>query len=404
MNFRIFYNQDMGGGGSPASSGSQGGGSAAPASPSAGSSAPSAAQNFASQLRQVVSQPSQESQPASDGKKTGADATAPEGDTETLPTDDQGTTDDGDGDSTPPEGKGPEDGWSPEELKALKAHGLDTMSFSPEAKKLYESNRELRAQFDKVSASNANAIQESEGFRQAVYAAANGDPKVLQDMYGIDLKLNQRTPDTILQDMQKQADGYRSLLQAQIDQAEQAGDVAGAQAILRAGNAILGQIDAEAKVILDEKKWQEREAGILQKAGKVPDKQNAFATLKGKAETHLTALTQEDPDAPKWFKEIEDSTKPGGALRALGIDLPRAYGTNLHTAREMNKIGKALATLKNMPQILNDNRKKWEAEYERKKSFGGTNGKTGGSRGSASGDNQTIARLQSTFSTMARGR
>ncbi len=404
MKIRILYNQDMGnGGGTPAPS-SPAPAAAAPAAQGSGSSNPQ--ESFASALRDIAgaeTKSTQQSQPASDGNQAAPESKGAEGDLEGRITDDQGTT--ADGEVTDPEGKGAENKWSEDDQTFLKAQGLDSLPWSSEVQKIVKSGRELRSQYDRVSQSNSNAISQAEVMRQAVYKAANGDPEALQKAFGVDLQLDRRTPESRMKEIHSDAQEFKSTLEGVLAQLEQEGNQAAAQGVVQAWNAIASKLDGRANVIKTEEDWQKREADWLRKAGKNPDPKDAFSTMKGNAEKHLAMLTQEDKDASLWFKAIEDETKPGGALAALNIDLPRAYGTSPQVARFMNQIGKSLATLKNMPQILAAERKRAEADFERKQSQGGPRGSTtGGSARGSQNANPVIASLEGMFAQASQGR
>lgn len=401
MKIRILYNQEMAGGGatpSPAPSSSPAPAAAAPAASSAGGSTPSTAatpyERFQEQLTGLRLDADKPSQPASDGKQTDGQASPAEGDASGENTDDQGTTGQPDGDSTDGEAKGAANGWSEDELKTLKAHGLDDMPFHPSAKKLLDSSRELRAQADRVSASNANAITEAETLRQAVYAAAHGDPKMLQDIIGNEVNLKSTGPDEVLNEIKGYHSAQRDILQGIITDLEGRGQMDAAQALLDAGNRVLSFWDKKAQVVMREKERAEDRTRLMKEFGKTSDPGEAYKALSGKAKENLAAITAEDAEAAKYYTEIEEATKDGGPLRAMGITLARAFGSNLHTAKYFIQVGKALHVLKNQPQILNDSRKKWEADYERKKALGGPRGSTtGGSSGGKTATDAAISNL-----------
>lgn len=400
MNLRILYNQDAGNGGGgtpPAATGSPASGAAAPASASQGSTTP--AQNFAMQLREIAGgKPQQQTQPASDGNETDPPASGTEGVTDGHATDDHSTTA-ADG-VTPTDGKGAEGKWSEDDQKFLEAQGFKNLEWSDELQKLVKSTRELRSNHDRLSGSNANAISQIETVKRAAYS---GDLKALQDALGVDLQINRRTPDDILQEIHKDATEYQATMQDVLDEFLKQGNQEAANAVVKAWNAIAAKLDSRANIVVEEKKWKERESQFLQKAGKTSDPKDAYKAAGEKATNNLAALAQEDPQASQWFKAIEEATKPGGELAALNIDLARAYGTSLQTARFFNKVGKALITLQTMPQILAAERTRAEADYERKKAAGGPRGSTtGGSARGQTSNNPVMANLQNLMSSAAQ--
>ncbi len=403
MKLRINYDPGMEGGGAggnitPAPASSPAPSSAAPQEGGSGSSDP--AKNFALQLRQITSaKTAQASQPASDGKETGGQAGQPEGDAGGVPADDQGTTADGEG-LTDPEGKGAENKWSPDDEAYLKAHGLEGIAFNSESAKLVKSSRELRAQFDRVSQSNSNQTEEVENMRRAAYALANGDLDSFQKTFGVDLMLDRRTPDDRIKEIETDSTEFKSVFQDLLNQFSKAGDEGSAQVVIKAWNGLLGVLEGRAKVYQDEKTWKEREKDWLAKAGKGPaNPKDTYKALSDSAEKNLAMLAQEDKDAPLWFKAIEKETQNGGALRALNLDLAKIYGQNPNAARWFSKAAKALSTLENMPKILADERRRAEADYERKRTQGGPRGTTtGGSNRGGGNQNPVIANLQSAMS------
>lgn len=348
---------------------------------------------FAESLSKLDASPSQASQPSDGGNKAPASDNADEGDAGKGDSGDQGTTADAAADSTAkpePQGADPKDKWSPEEEAQLKAHKWDTLPFSAEARALLKSNQSLRTEFDRVSGSNASAISEVEGIRTALYA---GDAKKLQELTGVDLKLDQRTPDVMIDELQKEHGRIREVLHRHISKLEAKGRVEEAEMLFEAGNEILDAYNVRAKVLQDEKTWQDRESKLMKKVGKAEEPQDGYRRLSEKAQTNLAALTQEDPNAPKYLKTLEDATKAGGALRAINVDLARAFGTNLQTARFMLQVAKGLHIAKEMPSILASEKKKWEADHARKKAAGGTPG-SAGKDGSAPSEDTTISHLR----------
>ena len=359
--------------------------------------------NFALQLRQIASaKTANASQPASDGKEAGSQAGQPEGDASGKEAVDPGTTADGEG-LTGSEGKGADTKWSPDEEAYLKAHGLEGLAFNSEAAKLVKSSRELRSQYDRVSQSNSNQTEEVENMRRAAYALANGDLDSFQKTFGVDLMLDRRTPDDRIKEIETDSNEFKTVFQSLLSRYSEAGDEAGAKAVVKAWNGLLGVLEGRAKVFEDEKTWKKRESEFLAKAGKALNPKDAYKSLSDAAEKNLAMLAQEDKDAPLYFKAIEKETQAGGALRALGLDLSRIYGQNPNAARWFSKAAKALATLENMPKILADERRRAEADFERKRTQGVTRGTTtGASTRGAGNQNPVIANLQSAMSGAAR--
>lgn len=406
MKHRIYYDPgteggSAGGNGTPAPASPPASSAAAPSDGGSGGSDP--AMNFALQLRQIASaRTADPSQPASDGKETDGLAGQSEGDASGKEAVDPGTTADGES-LTGSEGKGAETKWSPDEEAYLKAHGLEGLAYNSESAKLVKSSRELRSQFDRVSQSNSNQTEEVENMRRAAYALANGDLDSFQKTFGVDLMLDRRTPDDRIKEIETDSTEFKAVFQDLLNRYSKAGDEASAQAVVKAWTGLLGVLEGRAQVFQDEKKWKQRESEFLAKAGKAPNPKDAYKSLSDAAEKNLAMLAQEDKDAPLWFKAIEKETQNGGALRALGLDLSRIYGQNPNAARWFSKAAKALATLENMPKILADERRRAEADFERKRTQGGTRGSTTGASTRAAGNqNPVIANLQNAMSGAAR--
>jgi hypothetical protein len=409
MKHRIYYDPGTEGG---SGGGAGGNGTPSPASPPApsgaapsdgGSGGSDPAMNFALQLRQIASaKTANTSQPASDGNETGGQAGPPEGDGRGNEAADPGTTADGEG-LTGSEGKGAENKWSPDEEAYLEAHGLKGLAYTSEAAKLVKSSRELRSQFDRVSQSNTNQTEEVENMRRAAYALANGDLESFQKTFGVDLMLDRRTPDDRIKEIETDSKEFKTAFEKLLNRYSKEGNEAAAHAVVEAWQGLLGVLEGRAKVFEDEKTWKQREAEFLAKAGKAPNPKDAYKSLSDAAEKNLAMLAQEDKDAPLYFKAIEKETQNGGALRALGLDLSRIYGQSPAAARWFSKAAKALATLDNMPKILADERRRAEADFERKRTQGGPRGSTtGASTRGAGNQNPVIANLQAAMSGSAR--
>lgn len=369
---RIIYRDpnSTAGGGAPAAPAN--GGSPAPASPSGAGSAPAARSgeaifsSFQTGLAKALSQKDPaSSQPPSDGKGTPPAATGDEGEDKGLSAgSDEPVTTATLEDETAPGGEQEGDdskGWNSEEQAELKAHGLDKLQFGAEGRTLLKSFREARAEKDRLATSNANVITRNSQLEAALHA---GDAKALQDM-GFDLKLDQRTPDKMIEEIEVQFNGIKETFEPLIKQlAAENPEVAGL--IRAAAQKLLKGYNDKAAIIAQEQKWQERESKLLEKVGFKPETKDHLSKLKGQAETHLTALTQLDPDAPKYFKELEAATKAGGPLHALGITLAKGYGLSKETAKIMNEIGKGLYFQRNMKTIVEGERKKWEKDRDKR--------------------------------------
>lgn len=358
------------GGGAPAAPAN--GGSAAPASPSSfGNSAPAARsgeaifQSFQEGLSKAISKKDPaSSQPPSDGKGTPPD-TGDEGeDKDQNAESDESVTTATSEDETASGGEQEGDnnkGWNSEEQAELKAHGLEKFPFGVEGRALLKSFREARAEKDRLATSNANVITRNSQLEAALHA---GDAKALQDL-GFDLKLDQRTPDKMIEEIEVQFNGIKETFEPLIKQlAAENPDVAGL--VRAAAQKVLKGYNDKAAIIAQEKQWQERENKLLEKVGFKPESKDHYTKIKGQAESNLTALTQQDPDAPKYFKELEAATRAGGALHALGISLAKGYGLSKETAKMMHEIGKGLYFQRNMKTIVEGERKKWEKDRDKR--------------------------------------
>jgi hypothetical protein len=347
------------------------GGSPAPA-PSAASPAPAAAtegakspfESFREGLAKSLAKGSQSSQPPGDGKETPPTAIGGEGEdaNQDPNSEEPGTTAEPDGETTTgEEQEGAEkDGWTEEEQAELKAHALDKLQHSAEGRALLKSFREARAEKDRVAGSNSNLTTRLGQMEAALHA---GDAKALQAL-GYDLKLDQRTPDQIVGEIEEQFNGIKDAFAPLIEELK-AENPEIARAVTRAAQKVLKGLNDKASIIEREKEKSAWQQEVLEKAGVKPDTKNAYKKLADSAEKHLTALTQQDPDAGKYYKLLEKETAPGGALHAMGITLARGYGLSPQTAKMMHEIGKGLFFHQNMKPILEGERRKWAKDRER---------------------------------------
>ncbi len=370
---RIIYRDpnSNAGGAAPAAAPAQGG-SPSPASPSSTGSAPAAKsggavfQSFQEGLAKALTKKDPaSSQPPSDGKATPAAATASEGEDEGQDVDSkEPVTTAEPGDETAPDEEQQGDdskGWTEEEQKELKAHGQDKLPFGAEARGLLKSFREARAEKDRLATSNANMVTRNS---QLEAALQSGDAKALQEL-GYDLKLDQRTPEKMIEEIEAQFNGVKDAFAPLIQQlADSNPEVAGL--IRAAAQKVLKGYNDKAAIIAKEQEKESWQSEVLEKVGHKPNTKDHFAKIKGQAETNLTALAQQDPDAPKYFKELEAATKQGGALHALGISLAKGYGLSKETAKMMNDIGKGLYFQRNMKTILEGERKKWDKDRDKR--------------------------------------
>ncbi len=375
MKIRIYRHPDSTAGGSAPANG----GSPAPASPAA-SPAPAAAsggqspfESFRQGLAKSLAKGSQTSQPPGDGNDTQPAATGGEGeDANRIPNSEEpGTTAKPEGETTPGEEQegADKDGWTEEEQAELKAHGLEKFQSSAEAKQLLKSFREARAEKDRVAGSNSNLVTRMSQMEAALHA---GDAKALQAL-GYDLKLDTRTPDQIIGEIEADFNGIKGTFEPLIKQlAAESPEVA--QLVLKATKKLLNGLEAKAAVIEREKEKASWQQEVLEKAGVKPETKNAYKTLADSAEKHLTALTQQDPDAGKYYKLLEKETAPGGALHAMGITLARGYGLSPQTAKMMHEIGKGLFFQQNMKSILEGERRKWDKDREKRAITGNPGG------------------------------
>lgn len=377
---RIIYrdpNANGGGAAAPAS-----GASTAPASPasqpataaSAGGSgeAKSAFQSFGEGLAKALSKNPDPSQPPSDGKETAAPASAAEGeDKGGAKTEEPVTTAEPEGETTPgEEEKGDEQkGWTEEEQTELKAHGLDKLAHTPEAKGLLKSFREARAEKDRLATSNSNMVTRVSDLEAALHS---GDVKALQEM-GYDLKVDQRTPDQMIGEIEGQFNEVKGAFEPVFLELQQTNPQA-AELIKRAFNKVAGKLNDRAALIAKEQEKQAWQAETLEKAGIKPSTKNGYQKLADQAETNLAKLTQQDPEAGKYYALLVDETKPGGALASLGINLATLYGKSEASAKMANRMAKGLFFEKNMKSIIDTQRKGWEKDREKRAMTHGGNG------------------------------
>lgn len=406
MNIKIYRdpNSDAGGAASAATSSE-----AASASTSAGGAvAPNASpeanpmMNFAAGLAKSLAKTPSASLPASDGKKTDAAATATEGDAGgDDDSKDPGTTADADpeaGEAEEQEGAESETEWSKEELKTLEAMKA-TLPFTPESRTVLKSLRDTRAQLDRVSASNTNAISRSQELEAALHA---GDAKALQAL-GFDLKLDQRTPDKMIEELEGEfnvlADAMKPVL-GELAKLEDGGKALGM--VKSAVQKVLNRYNDKAAVITREQERQSLKDEVLREAGVKKDAPNSYKVLSDKAKSHLQALVQEDPKANENFKLLEKYTSHGGPLHALGITLARAYGTNMETARMANKLAAGLELIegkRNVKAILTEDRRKQDKDRMKRAPTSKVGGDSGAPASSGSGIH---SRLASAMAAMAR--
>lgn len=395
---RIFRDPNSDAGGAASAASSQG---AAPAStPAGGGQAPASPgarmQSFAEGLAKSLSAKAPNpSLPAGDGKQTNAAATAIEGeDGDKDKSKDPGTTAEPEIEADPgeeQEGAEPKEEWSKEELKTLEAMKAN-LPFSAESRTVLKSLRDTRAQLDRVSASNTNAISRTQSLEAALYA---GDAKALQEM-GFDLKLDQRTPDKMIEEIEADFTLVKGSLEPLYLELKQSNPDT-ASKLKAAFDKIARTYNDRAAAIETEKEWQQRESKILEKAGVKREDPNNYKKLSEKAQSNLAALAQEDPESAKYFKFIEDETKPGGGLHALGINLARGYGSSMEAARTMNRMAKGLFFEKNMKSIIADKRKAWEKDHEKRITTRRVGGDSSAPAGSQNGTHSKLAAGMSAY-------
>lgn len=370
-------NSSTGGGIAPAS-----GASAAPASPAsapasaatsgASGEAKSPFQSFGEGLAKALSKDPQSSQPPSDGKGTPPPASGDEGEDKDhiAGTEEPVTTADS-GDETPDEeqqGDEPK-GWTEDELKDLKARGLDTLPHTPETQKLEKSFREARAEMSRLASSNSNMVSRVTDLESALHS---GDVKALQAM-GYDLKVDQRTPDMMIQEIETQFNEVKDAIEPLYMQLKKDSPEV-AELLKRAFGKVAGKYEARAAIITKEQENQALEQRVLEKAGVKPSTKNSYQKLSDQAEKNLTSITQQDPEAGKYFQLLKDLTAKDGPLGALGVNIAKLYGTSPETAKMANQIGKGLYFERNMKTIVASERKKWEKDATKRAMTHGGNG------------------------------
>lgn len=363
-------NSTAGGGNAPAN-----GGSTAPASPASspvsaastgnsGEAKTSPFESFRTGLAKALTKDPASSQPPSDGNQTKPAATGDEGEEpdQNAGAEEPVTTAEP-GDETPDEEqKGDEPkGWTEDELKDLKARGIDNIPFTPETRKLEKSFRDARAEMSRLASSNTNMVSRVTDLEAALHS---GDVKALQGM-GFDLKVDQRTPDMMIQEIETQFNDVKNSLEPLYKELMNENPEI-AQALKRSFDKIAGKYNDRAAIISKEQERQTLKDEILQETGAKPATKNAYQKISDQAERNLTALTQGDPEAGKYFQLIKDLTGKDGPMGALGINLAKLYGTSPETAKMANQIGKGLYFEKNMKTIITGERKKWERDREKR--------------------------------------
>lgn len=382
--FRLYRHPDApaGGAAAPATGGASA--SAAPA-PAAKPTGAASFTSFREGLAKALTKDPKTSQPPSDGKETSPAATGGEGEesgVEDKETKEPVTTADPDGETPEGEEQKGDDakGWTEDELKDLKARGLDKLPFSPETQKLEKSFREARAEKDRLATSNSNLVTRNTEIEAALHA---GDVKALQGM-GFDLKVDQRTPEKIIEEIETDFNSVKGAIEPLYNQLV-ADNPEVAKALKKAFDQIARKYNDRAAVIAREQEKQSWQQEVLEKAGVKPETKNSYKKLADQAQTNLTALTQQDPEAGKYFKLLEAATAKGGALHALGINLARAYGSSPETAKQFHEIGKGLYFAQNQKQIIATEEKRWAKNREKAdltRGGGGQQGSPAASSGS----------------------
>jgi hypothetical protein len=368
---RIIYRDPnaTGGGSAPAS------GASAPASPASApaSAAPaggsgevkSAFQSFGEGLAKALSKNPNPSQPPSDGKEASTPASGDEGEDKGVSqAEEPVTTADPEGETTEGKEKEGDDskGWTEEDQKELKAHGIDKMPHTPETQKILKSFREARAEKDRLATSNSNLLTRHTDIEAALHA---GDVKALQGM-GYDLKVDQRTPDMIITEIESDFNLVKGALEPLYLQLKSESPEH-AQALKAAFDKIGSKYNDRAAVIAKEQEKQAWKQEVLQETGVKPAPgKNGYQKLADQAETNLAKLAQQDPEAPKYYALLLDETKPGGALASLGINLATLYGKSEASAKMANRMAKGLFFEKNMKTIVDGERRKWEKDREKR--------------------------------------
>ena len=352
------------------------GGSPAPASPASspvtaatsgnsGEAKKSSFESFRSGLAKVLAKDPETSQPPSDGKETKPAATGIEGEekdqlegteepvTTAKPEDETATDEELEGDDSK--------GWTEDELNDLKARGLDKIPFTPETRKLEKSFRDARAEMSRLAASNTNMVTRVTDLEAALHS---GDVKALQGM-GFDLKVDQRTPDMMIQEIETQFNDVKGAIEPLYKELINENPEI-AQALKRSFDKIASKYNERAAIIAKEQEKQAWQQETLEKAGIKPSTKNAYQKISEQAEMNLTALTQQDPEAGKYYQIVKGLTERDAPLGALGVNLAKLYGTSKQTAELANKIGKGLYFEREMKTIITNERKKWERDREKR--------------------------------------
>lgn len=370
-------NANTGGGSAPATGASAAPASPAstpaPAAPSGGSGeAKSPFESFRSGLAKALSKDPQSSQPPSDGNGTDSPASEDEGeDKDQVAGTEEPVTTAEPGDETPDEEqKGDEPkGWTEDELKDLKARGLDTLPHTPETQKLEKSFREARAEMSRLASSNSNMVTRVSELESALHS---GDVKALQAM-GYDLKVDQRTPDMMIQEIETQFNEVKGAIEPlYLQMVKDNPEIA--QQLKKSFDKIASKYNDRAAIIAKEQEKQAWQQETLEKAGVKPSTKNSYQKLSDQAEKNLTAIVQQDPEAGKYFQLLKDLTAKDGPLGALGVNIAKLYGTSPETAKMANQIGKGLFFERNMKTIVAGERKKWEKDHAKRAMTHGGNG------------------------------
>lgn len=260
--------------------------------------------------------------------------------------------------------------WTKEDVEALKAKKWDKLPFSKEAAALLKSQQELQSEYSRVSGSNSNAIARNTQLEAALHS---GDVKTLTEM-GFDLQFDKRTTEDMTKELEVQFNEVKTPMESAIAELRKAGMNEAADYVKQVVQGILNGYNQKAGLIESEKAKKAEKASWAQEFGLTPKTAKGYENLSKNAETNLTALTQKDPDAPKYYAYVKDATKPGGPLHALGVNLARAYGTSPESAAFINDVAKGLYLTKEMPNILKTERTRWEKEVVNK----GTTHRPGG--------------------------
>lgn len=286
--------------------------------------------------------------------------------------------------------------WDEDDKKLLAEKGLDKLAHSEEAKKLLKIYRDAEKGIHQFSQSNSNAI---ERLKTIDGALLNGDIKALKEM-GYDIQVETRTPDKMIEEVHQD---YNNLSKIWSDMLEQLGEQPPqvVEALKNAAYRLSAPYQAKADSYAKEQEALELESRIAKKLGVEPAKggrgAQIYENLSKKAEANVTSLVQKelaagDVNAENYWKEVKAATDFGGPLHALGINLPKAFGTNENTAQFFHEVGKALYIKKDLPNILASARKQWEKEAAMKRQGNGAP-KGGSSGNSPSNDNKPVSAL-----------